>query len=93
MNHSLLRLIQWRGKLFAGMALRDFIRDYRVLELLTSDGAAEQVKPKMEFMKQVRKYGIVLRLGYLRADGFEARKAWSGTLETWCHVLHKKAKS
>jgi hypothetical protein len=45
-------------KCFAGTALRQFIRDYGLPELLTFDGAAEQVKPKTEFMKQVRKYGI-----------------------------------
>jgi hypothetical protein len=45
-------------KSFAGTALRQFSRDYGVPELLMFDGRAEQVKPKTEFMKQVRKYGI-----------------------------------
>ena len=45
-------------KSFAGAALRQFIRDYGVPEQLTFDGAAEQVKPKTEFMKNVRKYEI-----------------------------------
>jgi hypothetical protein len=43
----------------AGLALRQFIRDYGVPELLTSDGAGEQTGPKTEFMKQVRKHGIL----------------------------------
>ena len=43
----------------AGLALRQFIRDYGVPELLTSDGASEQTGPKTEFMKQVRKHGIL----------------------------------
>ncbi|KAI2492736.1 Reverse transcriptase (RNA-dependent DNA polymerase) [Fragilaria crotonensis] len=43
----------------AGLALRQFIRDYGVPELLTSDGASEQTGPKTEFMKQVRKHGIM----------------------------------
>ena len=42
----------------AGLALRQFIRDYGVPERLTSDGASEQTGPKTEFMKQVRKHGI-----------------------------------
>jgi hypothetical protein len=45
-------------KSFAGTALRQFIRDYGVPELLTFDGAAEQVKPKTEFMKQIRNHDI-----------------------------------
>jgi hypothetical protein len=46
-------------KSFAGTALRQFIRDYGVPELLLMfNGAVEQIKPKTEFMKQVRKYGI-----------------------------------
>ena len=43
----------------AGLALRQFIRDYGVPELLTSDGASEQTGPKTEFMNQVRKHGIM----------------------------------
>jgi hypothetical protein len=43
----------------AGLALRQFIRDCRVPEYLTSDGASEQTGPKTEFIKNVRKYGIV----------------------------------
>ena len=42
----------------AGLALRQFIRDYGVPEQLTSDGAAEQTGPKTEFMQNVRKYQI-----------------------------------
>ena len=42
----------------AGLALRQFIRDYGVPEQLTSDGAAEQTGAKTEFIKNVRKYGI-----------------------------------
>jgi hypothetical protein len=42
----------------AGLALRQFIRDYGVPEQLTSDGASEQTGPKTEFMKRVRKHGI-----------------------------------
>ena len=42
----------------AGLALRQFIRDYGVPERLTSDGASEQTGPKTEFVKQVRKHGI-----------------------------------
>ena len=45
-------------KSMAGAALRQFIRDYGAPERLTFDGAAEQVKPKTEFMKHVRDYGI-----------------------------------
>ena len=45
-------------KSMAGLALRQFIRDYGVPEQLTSDGAAEQTGPKTEFMANVRKYGI-----------------------------------
>jgi hypothetical protein len=45
-------------KSMAGAALRQFIRDYGVPEQLTFDGAAEQVKPKTEFMKHIRDYGI-----------------------------------
>jgi hypothetical protein len=45
-------------KSFVGTALQQFIRDYGVLELFTFNGAAEQVKRKTEFMKQVRKYSI-----------------------------------
>jgi hypothetical protein len=45
-------------KSLAGTALRQFIRDYGVPEQLTFDGAVEQVKPKTEFMKHVRNYGI-----------------------------------
>ena len=42
----------------AGLALRQFIRDFGVPEQLTSDGAAEQTGAKTEFIKNVRKYGI-----------------------------------
>ena len=42
----------------AGLALRQFIRDYGAPEYLTSDGASEQTGPKTEFIKNVRKYGI-----------------------------------
>jgi hypothetical protein len=42
----------------AGLALRQFIRDYGVPERLTSDGASEQTGPKTEFIANVRKYGI-----------------------------------
>jgi hypothetical protein len=45
-------------KSLAGMALRQFIRDYGIPDQLTFDGAAEQVGPKTEFMKNVRGYGI-----------------------------------
>ena len=45
-------------KSMAGLALRQFIRDYGVPEQLTSDGAGEQTGPKTEFMLNVRKYGI-----------------------------------
>ena len=48
-------------KSMAGQALRQFVRDYRVPEQLTSDGASEQTGPKTEFMqisRLVRKYGI-----------------------------------
>jgi hypothetical protein len=45
-------------KSMAGAALSQSIRDYGVPERLTFDGAAEQVKPKTEFMKRVRDYGI-----------------------------------
>jgi len=45
-------------KSFAGAALRQFIRDYGVPEQLTFDGAAEQVKPKTDFMKHIRHYDI-----------------------------------
>jgi hypothetical protein len=45
-------------KSFAGAALCQFIRDYGVPEQLTFDGAAEQVKPKTEFMKHIRNYDI-----------------------------------
>ena len=45
-------------KSMAGLALRQFIRDYGVPEKLTSDGASEQTGPKTEFITNVRKYGI-----------------------------------
>lgn len=45
-------------KSFAGSALQQFIRDYGVPEILTFDGAAEQVKLNTEFMKQVRRHDI-----------------------------------
>ena len=45
-------------KSMAGLALRQFIRDYGVPEQLTSDGAAEQTGPKTEFMSNVRKHHI-----------------------------------
>jgi hypothetical protein len=45
-------------KSLAGAALRQFIRDYGVPEQLTFDGSAEQVKPKTEFMKQIRDHHI-----------------------------------
>jgi len=45
-------------KSMAGLALRQFIRDYGAPDRLTSDGAAEQTGPKTEFMTNVRKYGI-----------------------------------
>ena len=45
-------------KSFAGAALRQFIHDYGVPEQLTFDGAAEQVKPKTDFMKHIRHYDI-----------------------------------
>ena len=45
-------------KSFAGTALRQFIRDYGVPDKLTFDGSAEQVKPKTEFMKQIRHHGV-----------------------------------
>jgi hypothetical protein len=40
----------------AGKALQQFVRDYRIPEQLTSDGAREHTKPKTEFMQTVRKY-------------------------------------
>jgi hypothetical protein len=45
-------------KSLAGAALCQFIRDYGVPEQLTFDGSAEQVKPKTEFMKQIRDHHI-----------------------------------
>ena len=45
-------------KSMAGLALRQFVRDYGVPEKLTSDGASEQTGPRTEFMKTVRKYDI-----------------------------------
>jgi hypothetical protein len=45
-------------KSLAGAALRQFIRDYGVPEQLTFDGSAEQVKPKTEFMQQIRDHHI-----------------------------------
>jgi hypothetical protein len=45
-------------KSFAGAALRQFIRDFGVPEQLTFDGSAEQTKPKTDFMKHIRDYGI-----------------------------------
>ncbi len=45
-------------KLMAGLALRQFIRDYGAKEQLTFDGAAAQTGPKTEFMANVRKYAI-----------------------------------
>lgn len=42
----------------AGLALRQFIRDFGVPEQLTSDGAPEQTGAKTEFVANVRKYGI-----------------------------------
>jgi len=45
-------------KASAGLALRQFVRDYRVPENLTSDSAAEQTGPKSEFMQTVRKFDI-----------------------------------
>ena len=42
----------------AGTALRQFIRDYGVSKQLTFDGSAEQVKPKTNFMKHIRDFGI-----------------------------------
>jgi hypothetical protein len=45
-------------KSMAGLALRQFVRDFGVPEKLTSDGASEQTGPKTEFMKTVRKYDI-----------------------------------
>ena len=38
-------------KSMAGQALRQFVRDYRVPEQLTSDGASEQTGPKTEFCR------------------------------------------
>ncbi len=45
-------------KSMAGLALRQFIRDYGVPEKLTFDGASEQTGPKTEFRANERKYGI-----------------------------------
>ena len=45
-------------KSMAGAALRQFIKDYGVPEQLMFDGSAEQVKPKTDFMKHVRDFGI-----------------------------------
>jgi hypothetical protein len=45
-------------KSLAGAALRQFIRDFGVPEQLTFDGSAEQTKPKTDFMKHIRDYGI-----------------------------------
>jgi hypothetical protein len=45
-------------KSMAGLALRQFIRDYGAPEQLTSDEGAEQTGLKTEFMANVRKYGI-----------------------------------
>ena len=45
-------------KSMASTVLRQFIRDYGVPEQLTFDGSAEQVKPKTDFMKHIRDFGI-----------------------------------
>jgi hypothetical protein len=45
-------------KSMAGLASRQFIRDYGVPEQSTSDGAVEQTGPKTEFMSNVRKHHI-----------------------------------
>jgi hypothetical protein len=45
-------------KSLAGAALHQFICDYGIPEQLTFDGSAEQVKPKTEFMKQIRDHHI-----------------------------------
>jgi hypothetical protein len=42
----------------AGLALRQFIRDYGIPERLTSDGSGEQTGSKTEFIRNVRKFGI-----------------------------------
>ena len=45
-------------KNLAGDGLKQFISDYGVPEFLTFDGSKEQVNPKTEFMKQIRKHNI-----------------------------------
>jgi hypothetical protein len=47
-----------KRKSLAGTALHQFICDFGVPEQLTFDGSVEQVKPKTNFMKHVRNYGI-----------------------------------
>ncbi len=46
-------------KSMAGLALRQFVRDYGVPDKLTSNRASEQTGPKTKFMKVVRKYNIL----------------------------------
>ena len=46
------------SKAEAGLALRQFVRDYGAPDKLTSDGAGEQTGGKTAFMYNVRKYGI-----------------------------------
>jgi hypothetical protein len=46
------------SKAHAGKALREFINEFGVLELLTLDGSKEQTGPKTEFMQLVRKHEI-----------------------------------
>ena len=45
-------------KSMASAALRQFIHNFSVPEQLTFDGSVEQVKPKTDFMKHIRDFGI-----------------------------------
>jgi hypothetical protein len=46
------------SKAHTGKALREFINEFGVPELLTLDGSKEQTGPKTEFMQLVRKHDI-----------------------------------
>jgi hypothetical protein len=45
-------------KRYAGKALKEFINEFGIPELLTFDGSKEQTAKNSEFMQTVRKYDI-----------------------------------
>ena len=51
-----------RSKAMAGQALGEFINDFGIPSELIMDGASEQVQPKTEMMRRIKKYDIKYHL-------------------------------